>query len=159
MLQLSDICFQPTYGRSRQSIADLEAELNDIFQDHPQSHLNDDEEPVIPGYALVDVLRTFSQNHDTVELMTREEEDQLTNVIESNPGLAVTPRVLLQFIAMRTTFSPRHSPEGSPPWNKDDLDERGRSDDRDSDEGHSRSSSTAAFQGCAYRFRIIRSEH
>ncbi|OBZ66290.1 hypothetical protein A0H81_13780 [Grifola frondosa] len=138
-----------TYGRNRQSIADLEQELNDIFQDHPQSHLNDSGEPVIPADALVDVLRTFSRNHDAVDLMTREEEDQLTQLIESNPGLAVTPQVLLQFIAMRTTFSPHDSPQDSPPPEDVDMYDRGRTEDREY-EGHSRSSSRDSV-GTYYR--------
>ncbi|EED78026.1 predicted protein [Postia placenta Mad-698-R] len=119
----------------------MEDELYSIFEDHPQSHTNDNGEPVIPGDALVDVLRAFSSNHDSVELMTREEETQMINLIESNPGLAVTPQVLLQFIAMRTTLSPHQSPEGSPPPDNFDLDHRGRSEERDWDEDHSRSSS------------------
>ncbi|CCL98646.1 uncharacterized protein FIBRA_00648 [Fibroporia radiculosa] len=140
-----------TYGRSRQSIADLEQELNDIFQSHPESHLSAEDEPVIPGNALVDVLRTFSRNHDAVELMTREEEDQLISLLETNPGLAVTPQVLLQFIAMRTTFSPHHSPEGSPPADASDFEERGRIDGREYDEGHSRSSSRDSTGTSIYR--------
>ena len=134
-----------TYGRNRQSIADLEQELFDIFQDHPQCSFNDTNEPVIPGDALVDVLRTFSRNHNSVELMTRDEEEQLTSLISSNPGLQVTPQVLIQFIAMQTTMGSPHSPEGSPSPNasaeSDDLDDRGRSEERDYDGYNSRSSS------------------
>ncbi|RPD60129.1 hypothetical protein L227DRAFT_107788 [Lentinus tigrinus ALCF2SS1-6] len=133
-----------TYGRNRQSIADLEQELYDIFQDHPLCSHNESNEPVIPGDALVDVLRTFSRNHDAVDLMTRDEEEQLTSLLASNPGIQVTPQVLIQFIAMQTTMSPRHSPEGSPPPSsaaEADYDERGRSEDRDYDGMNSRSSS------------------
>ena len=133
-----------TYGRNRQSIADLEQELYDIFQDHPQCSYNETNEPVVPGDALVDVLRTFSHNHNAVELMTRDEEDQLTSLLASNPGVQVTPQVLIQFIAMQTTMSPRHSPEGSPPPSSTaeaDSDDRGRSEDRDYDGMNSRSSS------------------
>ncbi|KAH9928364.1 uncharacterized protein B0H18DRAFT_1000973 [Fomitopsis serialis] len=93
-----------TYGRNRQSIADLEQELYNIFEDHPRAHINEAGDPVIPADALVDVLQ----------------EDQLTQLIDSNPGLAVTPQVLLQFIAMRTN----HSPEDSPPH--EDFDSRAR---------------------------------
>ncbi|KAL1949543.1 hypothetical protein VTO73DRAFT_8424 [Trametes versicolor] len=132
-----------TYGRNRQSIADLEQEINDIFEDHPQSHYNESNEPVIPGDALVDVLRTFSSNHNAVELMTREEEEQLTNLVTSNPGIQVTPQVLLQFIAMQTTLSPspKQSPEGSPSPSAPAFSDRGRSEDRDYDGMNSRSSS------------------
>lgn len=132
-----------TYGRNRQSIADLEQELYDIFQDHPQCSFNDSNEPVVPGDTLVDVLRTFSQSHDSVELMTRDEEEQLTSLLASNPGIQVTPQVLIQFIAMQTTVSPRHSPDDSPPQSSTaaDFSDRGRSEDRDYDGMNSRSSS------------------
>ncbi|KZT67427.1 hypothetical protein DAEQUDRAFT_391530 [Daedalea quercina L-15889] len=126
-----------TYGRNRQSIADLEQELYSIFEDHPRAHINETGDPVIPADALVDVLRAFSRNHDSVDLMTREEEDQLTLLIESNPGLAVTPQVLLQFIAMRTN----QSPDDSSPEEDFAFPERGRSEDRDYDGPYSRSSS------------------
>ncbi|KAI0359798.1 hypothetical protein OH77DRAFT_1419125 [Trametes cingulata] len=139
-----------TYGRNRQSFADLEQEINEIFQDHPQSHLNDNNEPVIPGDALVDVLRTFSSNHNAVELMTPEEEEQLTSLIASNPGLQVTPQVLLQFIAMQTTLSPRNSPQESPPSNQNAFADRGRSEERDYDGMNSRSSSRDSV-GTYYR--------
>ncbi|TFY52017.1 hypothetical protein EVJ58_g10247 [Rhodofomes roseus] len=129
-----------TYGRNRQSIADLEQELYNIFEDHPRAHINESGDPVVPADALVDVLRAFSRSHDSVELMTPTEEDQLTQLIDSNPGLAVTPQVLLQFIAMRTNHSPE---EDSPPHEDYDYDfpERGRSEDRDYDDPYSRSSS------------------
>jgi hypothetical protein len=58
----------------------------------------------------------------------------LSGLLESNPGLEVTPQVLLQFIAQRT----HGSPDGSP---LPDDDERGRQDDRDAYPGSSRSSS------------------
>lgn len=88
--------------------------------------------------------------------MSKEEEDQLTQLIESNPGLAVTPTVLLQFIAMRTTVSPRQSPKDLPPSPMDDFDERGRSDLRAEDfeyGGHSRSSSQDSTGTSLYRSR------
>lgn len=148
---------QNNYGRNRQSIADLEQELYDVFADHPQSTINDNNEPVIAGHALVDVLRAFSRNHDS-ELMTKEEEEQLKTLLAGNPGLAVTPQVLLQFIAMRTTVSPRHSPEGSPPEDHATLSDRSpdEADDDYSSRGshsrsHSRSSSRDSTGTSRYR--------
>ncbi|TCD67167.1 hypothetical protein EIP91_000452 [Steccherinum ochraceum] len=151
-----------TYGRNRQSIADLEQELYDIFAQHPHTTVNDENQPVIPGDALFDVLRTFSRNHDS-ELMTPEEQQQLKALLDSNPGLAVTPQILLQFIAMRTTVSPRHSPEASPPEDHDAL--SGQSSDEVDDDyignrsrrrasysrSHSRSSSRDSNGTSVYR--------
>ena len=78
--------------------------------------------------------------------MNKDEEEQLTTLIATNPGLQVTPQVLLQFIAMQTTMNqPQHSsPDNSPPPGADDAEEerRGRQEERDDDDGmNSRSSS------------------
>lgn len=132
-------------GRSRQSIADIEEQLNDIFHDHPDSHPNDNGEPVIPADALVDVFRSFSESYNGVELMTNDEMDMLKTLLVSNPGLEVTPQTLLLFIAEKTKHSPRESPRGSPQGDDAELPERGRMSGRDSDgdydERGSRSSS------------------
>ena len=128
-------------GRSRQSIADIEEHLNEIFSDHPNSHLNHNDEPVIPADALVDVFRAFSESYDGVELMTNDEMDLLKMLLLSNPGLEVTPQTLLGFIAEKTKHSPRESPKGSPHGGDADLPERGRSAGRDAGGRNSRSSS------------------
>ena len=131
-------------GRSRQSIADIEENLNQIFQDHPDSQINDDGQPVIPADALVDVFRAFSESYDGVELMTNEEMDLLKMLLASNPGLEVTPQTLIAFIAEKTKHSPRDSPNGSPQKDDDvDLPERGRTRDGDSDEDERRSRSSS----------------
>lgn len=131
-------------GRSRQSIADIEENLNEIFQDHPDSHINDDGQPVIPADALVDVFRAFSESYNGVELMTTEELDLLKMLLASNPGLEVTPQTLIAFIAEKTKHSPRESPNGSPQKEEDvDLPERGRTSDGDSDEDERQSRSSS----------------
>lgn len=144
-----------TYGRNRHSIADLERELHDLFRDHPASSLNDSEEPVIPGDALVDILRTFSKNHDAVDLMSKSEEDQLNELIKSNPGLEVTPQILIQFIAMRTTLppSPKDTPEGSPQPDGWEGSDRGRTEEKVEYEyyNRSRSSSRGSIGTSVYR--------
>ena len=77
--------------------------------------------------------------------MNKDEEEQLTSLISSNPGLQVTPQVLIQFIAMQTTMGPRGSPEATTPPNGEDsaeFERRGRQEERDEDDGmNSRSSS------------------
>lgn len=128
-------------GRSRQSIADIEEHLNEIISNHPNSHLNDNGEPVIPADALVDVFRAFSESYDGVELMTNDEMDLLKMLLASNPGLEVTPQTLLGFIAEKTKHSPRESPKGSPQGGEVELPERGRSVEREAGDRSSRSSS------------------
>ncbi|EIN10093.1 hypothetical protein PUNSTDRAFT_133858 [Punctularia strigosozonata HHB-11173 SS5] len=133
----------PIYGRNADSIADIEDRLYDIFENHPDSHPNDAGEPVIGANALVDVFRIFGEQYTGSELMTKEEEEMLAQVLESNPGLEVTPQTILQFIAMRT----QGNPEG--PASHSDDDQRGRQDDRDAYSGSSRSSSreSAVYRG------------
>ena len=87
--------------------------------------------------------------------MSKEEEDQLTSLISSNPGLQVTPQVLIQFIAMQTTVSSRHG-DGSPDADEEavEFELRGRQEERDDDGWNSRSSSrdsTATYQRSSSR--------
>jgi hypothetical protein len=70
-----------------------------LFSEHPRAQLNDAGEPVIPGDAVVDILTSFSTLHKDVELVSKDEEDQLTQFFTSNPSLETTPQSLLSFIA------------------------------------------------------------
>lgn len=124
------------YGRNRQSITDIEQQLQIIFNDHPDSFVNDAGDPVIPADALVDVLRAFSEVYDGVELMTDSETKLLNDLLRSNPGLEVTPAILVRFIAEKTKQSPPRSPQTD---DQADLPGRGRTGDREID--HHRSSS------------------
>ncbi|KII89877.1 hypothetical protein PLICRDRAFT_138217 [Plicaturopsis crispa FD-325 SS-3] len=140
-----------TYGRNRQSIADIQAQLEEIFEQHPLSHTNSAGEAVVPGDSLVDIFRAFSEVYDDVELMTDTELGMLKQLLQVNPGLEVTPAMLLQFIATRTT----NSPQGSPPAEDDaHLPDRGRDFDRDGTYNHhSRSSSNDSNGTSVYRPR------
>ncbi|OJA15153.1 hypothetical protein AZE42_04685 [Rhizopogon vesiculosus] len=118
---------QSTFGRNRQSVTDIEQELYDIFNNHPNSRENQSGDPEIPADALVDVLRAFSEVYNGVDLLNNEEMAQLKELLANNPSFAVTPQVLLQFIAERTKHSPRESPHGSPAEEDVTLtDDRGR---------------------------------
>jgi hypothetical protein len=94
-----------SFGRNRQSIADIEQQLHAIFDNHPLSHTNEHSAPVIPASALVDVFRSFSEVYNGVELMTPDEMVLLQQLLDANPGLEVTPHILLQFIAEKTKSS------------------------------------------------------
>lgn len=131
------------YGRNRQSIADIEESLYSIFNSHPKSQLNPDGEPVIPADALVDVLFSFSDAFNGVPLLSDEEQAMLEELLRNNPGLEVSPGILLQFIAQKTAASP--SPPDSPGNDDMQLPDRGRTDDRDLD--HRRSPSTDSNNG------------
>lgn len=142
---------QSTYGRSRQSIADIEQELHNIFGRHPQSHKNHSGEPVIPADALVDVFQAFSEVCNGVELMTNDETDLLKQLLASNPGLEVTPQILLQFIAEKTKHSPQASPQSSPSEADMNIWGRGRAEERDTSGVYSRSSSNESIGSSVYR--------
>ncbi|KAI6025457.1 hypothetical protein EDC04DRAFT_241236 [Pisolithus marmoratus] len=98
-----------SHTRSRQSMSDIEQELYDIFKNIHSVRFNQSSEPTISADALPDVIRQFSELYG-VELLSDEEMVMLRALLASNPGIEVTPQVLLQFIAERTRNSPRGSP-------------------------------------------------
>ena len=98
---------------NRDSVADLEAELYDLFDSHHLSHQDENGEPRVPAEALVDVIRTFGEHHDGMQLLTDDEESKLTVFVEANPGLEVTPNILLTFLRALTQTSPAVGGTGS----------------------------------------------
>ena len=118
------------------SHSDIERELYTLFNDHPSSNVNESGEPVIPADALVDILNALA-DISPIPLLSDEETTMLKTLLVDNPGLEVTPSILLQFIAEKT----RHSP--SPNLDQEDDQEepqqvseedfwRGRDQDRQS---------------------------
>lgn len=102
-------------ARNLPAMDSLDRDIHELFRAHPKAILNDADVPVIPGDALVDILRTFSANSkEGGQLMSKEEEELLAQLIESNPGLEVTPQVLLQFIAQRAALGQQATPAQPP---------------------------------------------
>lgn len=129
------------FGRNRQSISDIEQELYDIFNKHPDSREIQSGELAIPADALPDVLSAFSDSYNGVDLLDDREMGELKEILASSPGIEVTPQILLQFVAERTRHSPRDSPNNSPLEEDVTLpDDRGRNPFSRST-NHSRSSS------------------
>ncbi|KAF8072232.1 hypothetical protein FPV67DRAFT_1560862 [Lyophyllum atratum] len=126
----------------------MSQQLQDIFHEHPKSHINDAGEPVIPADNLVDVFNAFSDLYDGVKLMTDDETDMLKHLLSQNPGLEVTPTILLGFIAEKTKHSPPRSPNTE---DDNDFSGRGRSDDRDDDYYRSSSSDSNGTSGLRSR--------
>ncbi|PFH45209.1 hypothetical protein AMATHDRAFT_200766 [Amanita thiersii Skay4041] len=89
------------------SLASIEHDLNHIFTQHPNSQVNDAGEPIIPADALVDVFQSFSDIYNGFQLLSTEEMDMLKQLLASNPGLQVTPQILLDFIAAKTKNAPQ----------------------------------------------------
>lgn len=102
------------FGRNRQSISDIEQELYDIFNRHPDSRKIQSGDPAIPADALPDVLSAFSDLYNGVDLLNDREMGALKEILASSPVIEVTPQILLQFVAERTRHSPRDSPSNSP---------------------------------------------
>ncbi|KAF9444455.1 hypothetical protein P691DRAFT_341899 [Macrolepiota fuliginosa MF-IS2] len=132
------------------SQTDIERELYTIFTDHPNSHVNESGEPVIPADALVDVFRAFGDVSNT-PLLSDEETNMLKTLLVNNPGLEVTPSILLQFIAEKT----RHSPSPGPDDNDTDENSspRGRNRQPTSASDHHRSSSNESNDASYYGSR------
>ncbi len=134
------------FGRHRQSIVDIEQELNDIFREHPHCHTDASGAPSLPARCLSDVFDTYKEEYG-VELLARDEKATFMQIVDESPGLEVTPDIILQLVAMRTSSGQNNSEEHSPiadEWN------RGRGDERDTNVQHSRSSSNGST-GTYYR--------
>ena len=97
-------------------------------------------------YNLSSTYSAPSQMYPT-PLLSEDELTLLKSLFADNPGLEVTPQILLQFIAEKTRASPPRSP------NSDDdmqlLPMRGRGEERD-DYGHYHRSSSNESNGAPY---------
>jgi len=136
------------------SHSDIERELYTLFNDHPSSNVNESGEPVIPADALVDILNALA-DISPIPLLSDEETTMLKTLLVDNPGLEVTPSILLQFIAEKT----RHSP--SPNLDQEDDQEepqqvleedfwRGRDQDRQSNVDSPQRSPSNESNGVSY---------
>jgi len=135
---------QQAYGRRRESIVDIEEQISDIFTNHPEAHFNDADVPVIPANALPEVIAELSSRYN-VDVLSKDEEQQLTAFVRDNAGIEVTPELLLGFVAQATAkLNDNRSSSGtSSPELNESSDGRGREESRHhrSGSGHSRSSS------------------
>ncbi|PBL03350.1 hypothetical protein ARMGADRAFT_910387, partial [Armillaria gallica] len=129
------------YDQRRLSIADIEATLQDIYNHHPLVTTTDAGDSAIPAGSLVDVLKSLSDVYNGFELMDSTEIAKLNDVLKDNPGLQVTPPLLVHFCGERIK---QHAASLEPSTSDvADLSEgRGRSQDRTDSEDNSRSSSS-----------------
>ena len=82
----------------------------------------------MPADALVDIFSSLSDSLSDEPLMSGEEVAMFEALLKNNPGLEVTPQIILNFIEEKTKIHPLRSPENS-------------DDDTAAHKGHSRSSS------------------
>lgn len=132
-------------GRRPESIVDIEETISEIFTKHPEANLNNADIPVIPAHSLPDVILELSARYE-VEVLSKDEQRQVELFVQDNPGIEVTPDLLLGFVAQATAkhAKPNTSPTHSSPEHSDRSD-RGRDETREDDARfggtHSRSSS------------------
>src|SRR5258708_14826299 len=125
------------FGGHRQSISDIEQELRDIFCGHPQCSDNSQGVASLPARCLPDVFDTYREEYG-VELLTKDELATFMQIVDGSPDLEATPDIILQLVAMRTSSSQQVDSEDH--LSNPDCD-RGRTDERDQQGQHSRSSS------------------
>src|SRR5258708_10379841 len=89
------------FGRHRQSILDIEQELNDIFREHPQCYTDAAGAASLPAKCLSDVFDTYKEEYG-VELLTKDEKATFMQIVDESPGLEVNPDIILQLVAMLT---------------------------------------------------------
>ena len=123
---------QATAGKRRSTTKEVRIELQKIFERHPGSHLTDAGDTVIPADALVDLFSSLSDGLSDEPLMSGEEIAMFEVFLKTNPGLQVTPQIILNFIEERTKIHPSRSPFSS----DDDV------ATHEEYRGHSRSSSS-----------------
>ncbi|KIJ51491.1 hypothetical protein M422DRAFT_58957 [Sphaerobolus stellatus SS14] len=117
------------YGRRRESIVDIEEQISDIFTNHPEAHFNEADTPVIPAHALPDVIAELSSRYN-VEVLNKDEEQQVAAFVRDNPGIEVTPELLLGFVAAATAKHNDSSSGASSPEPNESDNSRGRGDEK-----------------------------
>ncbi|KAF7289669.1 hypothetical protein HMN09_01329500 [Mycena chlorophos] len=132
------------YGRNRDSVADIELDLHNVFLEHPDVAVDDTTgQPSLPATALPYIFREFAAIQNGRELMEPYEMEQLKVILETHPDIEVSPEMLLGFIANRTRDNSSASPPpGSPPMQEGELEGRGRKGGRSGSGSDSRSSSS-----------------
>ncbi|KAH7100706.1 hypothetical protein BKA62DRAFT_619610, partial [Auriculariales sp. MPI-PUGE-AT-0066] len=112
-----------TYGRNRESLANLDSELFDLFYEHPDADRSDPEKPTVPGRALIDILEDFSLAHGGMELLDADERGQLQGLLAQNPDIYIGPEMLIGFVAQLTMNSAQQEFEAEHRGEESDEDE------------------------------------
>ncbi|PPQ78593.1 hypothetical protein CVT24_002739 [Panaeolus cyanescens] len=109
-----------------------------IFEQHPNAHLNEQNEPVVPADDLFDVFDTISERLGGGTILSDSEREQFIDLCTQNRGLEVTPEIVWKLIEARSTTSPPRSPRSD--------EDRGH-DFEDFDGSHSRAQSNESYGG------------
>ncbi|KAI5886088.1 uncharacterized protein SCHCODRAFT_02112215 [Schizophyllum commune H4-8] len=111
------------FGRNRQSVEDIEANLQEIYWQQPGAYLDASGQPCINADNLVDVIREFSRRYGGEDLMSDFEIQSLQQLLEAHPNLTCTPATLIMFVAHKV--GPRSQRE-STGEDAEEEEERGR---------------------------------
>lgn len=133
-------------GRRPESIADIEETISEIFTNHPEAKLNNANIPVIPAHSLPDVIMELSARYE-VDVLSKDEQRQMELFVQDNPGIEVTPDLLLSFVAQATA---KHSQSNVSPVNsspeRSDASDRGRDETREEDNRYAGMQSRSSSQ-------------
>ncbi|KAG8746544.1 hypothetical protein FRC10_004678 [Ceratobasidium sp. 414] len=147
------------YGRNRDSLADIEERLAEVFEAVASTATNEDGVPVIPTSELPKILAEYSKRHGA-QLLSSEGELQLRTVLDANPDAELTPALTITLVAgLAKTVSgdnpppspskddPKDSRSDSSGASSPDTELRGRGEDTPHHpQSLSRTSSNSSFQ-------------
>ncbi|KAG9093109.1 hypothetical protein FRC06_011669 [Ceratobasidium sp. 370] len=105
------------YGRNRDSLADIEERLAEVFEAISPAATNEAGAPVIPASELPTILAEYSKRHNA-QLLSSEGELQLRAMLDANPGVELTPALTISLVAGLTKTVSSDNPSPLPP--KDD---------------------------------------
>ncbi|QRW03838.1 hypothetical protein RhiLY_02837 [Ceratobasidium sp. AG-Ba] len=152
------------HGRNRESLADIEEQLTELFAAMPSTTVDENDVPVLPKDDLPAMFAEYAKRHGT-QLLSAEGEVALQQFLDANPDYKVTPAFMLQLIATVTpsksasTENPAPQPPDDSPKDprsdssgasSPDADFRARGEGDSGYAGHlSRQSSNSSFHGVA----------
>lgn len=104
---------QDTYGRNRDSLANIEENLELTFSEHYARTTNPEGEECVPVEVVPDIIISLAKFYNGRPILNNSEMDMLRTFTETNGSLLVTPAALVSLIAGLTKSSPSDSPQNS----------------------------------------------
>lgn len=94
-----------SYGRNRESLADLVEQLEEIFKLQPTVKKKPNGQLILPVSSIREVLKILFEQADLPQL-TEEDEAAIELVTSTNPDIELSPANLLEFVAQLTANIP-----------------------------------------------------
>lgn len=102
-----------TYGRNRDSVAELQCRLKDLFSSQPGCQ-EADGEVTIPIQQVGHVLRIFLSEND-LDPLSPQHEVQIQVLVDSQPSIRLTPAHLFDTLLALTSSKAQEEPPPLPP--------------------------------------------